>query len=206
MTTTPLNWTTEKRKVSELINYKYNPRKMSAEQMRMLRNSLEEFGLAEIPVINADNTLVAGHQRCAAMLALGWGDREIDVRVPNRALDEKELKQYNFNSNAIKGDWVDNILQEHFSFIDFSEYGLAFDSLQDEISAKLTEDHGPAEMPIVAKMSEKYTAFIIVCRNEIDENHIAEKLGINRAKCYKSSKVGLSHIVESEKVIKSWTK
>lgn len=201
---TPLSWTTEKRKVSDLINYQYNPRKMSADQMRMLRNSLEEFGLAEIPVINADNTLVAGHQRCAAMLALGWGDREIDVRVPNRALEEKELKQYNFNSNAIKGDWVENILQEHFSFIDFQDYGLAFDSLQAEISEKLDTGNETPEMPIVAKMSEKYTAFIIICRNEIDENHVAEKLGIDRAKCYKSSKVGLSHVVESSKLIESW--
>ena len=201
---TPLSWTTQKRKVSDLINYQYNPRKMSADQMRMLRNSLEEFGLAEIPVINADNTLVAGHQRCAAMLALGWGDREIDVRVPNRALEEKELKQYNFNSNAIKGDWVENILQEHFSFIDFQDYGLAFDSLQAEISEKVSADNETPEMPIVAKMSEKYTAFIIICRNEIDENHVAEKLGIDRAKCYKSSKVGLSHVVESSKLIESW--
>lgn len=84
-----LSWTNEKRKVNDLLPYVYNPRKMSVSQMKTLQDSLNQFGLVEVPVINTDGTLIAGHQRCKALQLLGRGDELIDVRVPNRMLDEK---------------------------------------------------------------------------------------------------------------------
>jgi uncharacterized protein YbjQ (UPF0145 family) len=45
---------------------------------------------------------------------------------------------------------------------------------------------------------------VVICTNEIDENHIAEKLGIERGKCYKSSKIGTMHVVQAGKLIEAW--
>ena len=81
-----LHWKTEVRKLSDLIPVSYNPRSLSAKQAKDLKKSLLKFSLAEIPVINLDNTILAGHQRCKILAQIENKDFEIDVRVPNRQL------------------------------------------------------------------------------------------------------------------------
>jgi len=105
-----LVWKTEQRKVDELVPYAQNPRQMTAKQVADLQASLERFGLVEIPVIDTDNTIVAGHQRLRIMKLLGKGGEVIDVRVPSRKLTDDELKEYNIRSNADHGEWDFDLL------------------------------------------------------------------------------------------------
>lgn len=107
-----LIWHTEKRKVSDLVPYEKNPRKLSDFMAQKMKESLNEFNLVEIPAIDTNNKILAGHQRMKIMLALGRCDEEIDVRVPNRALTEKEFKEYNIRSNLNVGDWDWSQLEE----------------------------------------------------------------------------------------------
>lgn len=105
MMTTQLSWSTEKRKVKDLVPAEYNPRQMTEKQAKELEKSLKKFGLVEIPAIDLDNTLLAGHMRMATMIQLGRGEEEIDVRVPNRKLTDAEAKEYNLRSNKNTGEW-----------------------------------------------------------------------------------------------------
>jgi DNA modification methylase len=102
---TDLIWHNERRKVDELLPYDQNPRRLTNTQRDRLQKSLSQFGLVEIPVINTDNKIIAGHQRLATMKLLGRGQEEIDVRVPNRELNEEEFKQYLLTSNKVTGEW-----------------------------------------------------------------------------------------------------
>ena len=70
-----LTWTTQKRKVNDLVPYELNPRKISSSQRQSLKESLEKFGLVEIPAINSDNTIIAGHQRLAILKLIGGQGR-----------------------------------------------------------------------------------------------------------------------------------
>ena len=198
-----LQWHTEPRRVNDLIPYEHNPRKITSVQMRNLQDCLEEFGLVEIPVINLDATLIAGHQRCKAMQLLGRGDELIDVRVPNRELTERELKEYNLKSNAIKGDWLDDILREHFQEFDLGGMGIdlaEMETLHQEINAP---EEGP-EMPIVQKFSEKYSSFVIVSTNAIDENHLAELLQLETEQSYKGERTGRTHVISAKRFLEVW--
>ena len=123
----PLEWYTEQRRVSELIPYAYNPRKRTPERIQKLKESLEKFNLVEIPAINLDNTIIAGHQRVFALFEIGRGEEMIDVRVPNRPLSEEELKEYNIRSNVNVGEWDIDLLLEHFSEFNFDDLGLSLD-------------------------------------------------------------------------------
>lgn len=105
---------TEQRLIIDLIPASYNPRKMSDEQVKQLTASLKKFDLAEIPVINTDNTILAGHQRIKIMKALGRDYETIDVRVPNRELTEEECKEYNLRSNKNTGGWDMEMLANNF--------------------------------------------------------------------------------------------
>lgn len=198
-----LAWSTQQRTVVDLLPYEYNPRKMTAQQSKKLRESLEKFGLVEIPVINFDGVLLAGHQRCKAMIQLGRGEELVDVRVPNRQLTDQEFKEYNIASNAIKGDWVDEILREHFDDIDLADFGISLAEMEELHTQAAAKEETP-EMPIVAKFSEKYDAFVIVATNEIDANHIAELLQCEKEKSYKSETMGMTRVVSASKFIELW--
>lgn len=123
-----LEWRTEKRKVSDLVPYTKNPRVLSEKQANDLRVSLSKFNLVEIPAINTDNTILAGHQRLKIMAMLGRSEEEIDVRIPNRTLTEKEVEEYNIRSNRNTGDWDFSTLMEDFDLNELVDWG--FDAKQ----------------------------------------------------------------------------
>ncbi|MFA6058953.1 MAG: hypothetical protein WC756_12195 [Taibaiella sp.] len=119
-----LTWTTEKRKVSDLVPYDLNPRLLTEDRRQRLVASLEKFNLAEIPAINLDHTVIAGNQRLAVMKAVGRGEEWIDVRVPNRQLTESEVKEYNLIANTHAGQWDFELLQQEFSEFDLKEFDI----------------------------------------------------------------------------------
>lgn len=145
----PLEWRTEKRKVKDLIPYEYNPRTLSETKKAKLRKSLEKFNLAEIPAVNSDNKIIAGHQRILVLMEIGRGEEDIDVRVPNRALTEEEFKEYNIRSNIQVGDWDLDILEDVFADIDLGELGLNLDELNlpdvipDQLKTEEEQDFDP---------------------------------------------------------------
>src|SRR5258708_1465891 len=100
-----LIWHTEQRTVNSLIPYQKNPRVMSLKQLTDLKRSLRKFNLVEIPAIDTDNRVIAGHQRLKVLQLLGRSDELIDIRIPNRKLTQEEFDQYLITSNAVGGDW-----------------------------------------------------------------------------------------------------
>lgn len=106
-----LVWFTAQKKVNDLVPQEINPRKISDKQMSDLKKSLQKYNLVEIPAIDLNGKILAGHQRIKAMQLLDRGEELIDVRVPNRELTETESKQYLIASNAITGDWDFDLLK-----------------------------------------------------------------------------------------------
>lgn len=113
----PLEWTTQQRKVNDLVPLEINPRKISESHRMKMIESLQKFNLVDIPVIDTDGTVISGHQRLRALQAIGRGDELIDVRVPNRKLTTKEVKEYNLLANTHYGEF-DFELLDVFSDID----------------------------------------------------------------------------------------
>ncbi len=100
-----LIWTTVQKRVNDLIPQKINPRVITDKQMSDLKKSLQKYNLVEIPAIDTNGKILAGHQRVLALQILGRGEEIIDVRIPNRKLTEKESKQYLIASNKLGGSW-----------------------------------------------------------------------------------------------------
>ncbi len=105
MKNTNLVWHTVTRKVNDLIPYSKNPRSISDKQIKDLKKSLKKFNLVEIPAIDTNNRVIAGHQRLKVLQLLDRGDEMIEVRIPNRKLTQEEYDQYLITSNATGGDW-----------------------------------------------------------------------------------------------------
>lgn len=134
-----LQWHTEHRKVSSLIPNEQNPRVMSPKQIEDLKKSLTKFNLVEIPVVDRDNKVIAGHQRLTVLKLLGRENESIEVRVPNRKLTKSEYDQYLLTSNRVHGDWdweklaanfdIDTLLTSGFDDTDLTHL---FDNLEVE--------------------------------------------------------------------------
>ena len=105
MKTEKLQWRTAQKRVNDLIPQEVNPRRINGKQMSDLKKSLAKFNLVEIPAIDLNGKILAGHQRIKALQLLGRGEELIDVRIPNRKLTEDEAKRYLIASNALGGDW-----------------------------------------------------------------------------------------------------
>ena len=137
-----INWTTVQKKIDDLLPADYNPRQMTEDQANQLEKSLKKFGLAEIPAVNVDGTILAGHQRMAMLKKLGKGGELIDVRIPNRQLTDEEAKEYNLRSNKNTGEWdFDKLLsmdEELLKDVGFDE--AFFDNLLNKDDKTAEED------------------------------------------------------------------
>ncbi|MBU6321297.1 MAG: DNA modification methylase [Patescibacteria group bacterium] len=110
---TKLEWHTETRRVRDLIPADKNPNINSDADFAKLKASIKRDGYVEIIVIDIDGRIPAGNHRHRALMELGMGDREIDVRVPNRKLTETEFNRYLIASNALHGDFDFDVLREY---------------------------------------------------------------------------------------------
>lgn len=142
-----LQWHNEKRKVKDLIPWDKNPRKLSADAKKQLEASLGKFNLVEIPAINLDNKIIAGHQRTYLMMLQGRGEEEVDVRVPNRMLTDEEYKEYNLRSNKNTGEWDWEFLRDFEEGL-LKEVGFSENEIKrglfhsgNEVSRKLIDDY-----------------------------------------------------------------
>lgn len=136
---TPIIWTNERRKISDLKPADYNPRFATEKEVNDLNASLDQFNLADPIVINKggerDNIIIGGHFRVRIMQARGV--EECDVRVPNRMLTLEEEMRLNLRLNK-NGGQFDNDQLANFDEIMLKEVG--FDALELDKIFELTPD------------------------------------------------------------------
>jgi len=176
-----LQWKTVKRKINALVPFEKNPRKISDKQLKDLTKSLKKFNLVEIPAIDVDGKILAGHQRLKVLQMLGRGEEEIDVRVPNRKLTEKESEEYLIGSNALGGDWdfeklksfdLDLLLDVGFDQIDLSHLW------DEELEVKAEEFDVEKELKKIKKPKTKLGDLIhlgshrLLCGDSTDPKNI----------------------------------
>ena len=135
-----LKWSTQKRRVDDLIPFKDNPRQMTDKQREDLKKSLDKFDLAEIPAINTDNKICAGHQRMKYLQLVGRGQEVIDVRVPNRKLTDAEFREYNLRSNKNRGEWKYDSLHINFDDDLLARVGFEDEELEKRILGDFDDD------------------------------------------------------------------
>ena len=127
-----IKWQIEKRNIDELKGYEKNPRKFTDKGLKDLKKSLENCGDANIITINKDNTVLGGHARLTVMKQLGY--KEVDVKVPDRLLNDKECQEIVIRLNAnTAGEWDFELLQEDFDTEELEDWGL--DICTDEMTS-----------------------------------------------------------------------
>ena len=111
--------------VSVLKPAEYNPRKKlkkGDKEYEKIKNSIEEFGFADPLVVNADMTIIGGHQRLTVAIDLGY--TEVPCAVVD--VDKTREKALNIALNKITGAWDDQMLADLLSDLKAEDFDLGF--------------------------------------------------------------------------------
>jgi DNA modification methylase len=183
--TEKITWHIEKRKLKDLQAYYKNPRRLTDRQFEHLKTSLDKFGLIDRPFINANGTIIGGHQRINVMIK--EGEEEIEVMVPNRLLDNAEVEELNIRHNKNTGEWDFDILANEWDQDDLLSWGFeASEFAIDEINVIDTPEQAddatmsPPSDP-VSKLGDIYelNEHRIICGDSTDPDIVMAVLNGN---------------------------
>jgi hypothetical protein len=128
---TSIQWTNEKRKLSQLIPWPRNPRQISKDEAKRLVDSFDKFGQVETIAIGPENQVYNGHQRLNVLAQQYGQDYEVEVRVSSRALTEKEREKLTiYLHKGAAGTFDFDILANEFEVADLLEWGFDEKELQ----------------------------------------------------------------------------
>ena len=122
--------TTVSYNVNNLVFAEYNPRELTQDQHKDLKDSITRFGFVDPLIVNTHkerkNILVGGHQRLKIAKELGYKDVPC-VEVDLSPDQEKEL---NVRLNKNTGQWDWDALANNFDVGELLEWGFSEDELQ----------------------------------------------------------------------------
>ncbi|QKG52711.1 hypothetical protein [Hymenobacter sp. BRD67] len=135
------------------------------------------------------------HNLLLGMYGLAY---EVNVLVPDRELPADVRKKIILASNISEGEWIEDLLRGEDADV-LDDMGLLLAAMDEQVAgAGAAGKEAEPEHPIVAEFSEKYDAFVIVCRNEIDANNVTQLLGLEKRQSYKSQEVGKTHVIDAK--------
>jgi len=128
------------RKISELIAAEYNPRQLTPEQAKNLKDSLLRFGVVDPVIVNIHperkDVIIGGHQRTKVWEEMG--NKEIPT-VQISLTPEKE-RELNIRLNKNSGQWDWATLTEHFNKENLIEWGFEEWNFPEDVDYSILDD------------------------------------------------------------------
>ena len=120
-----ITWTNGTRKLSDLVPWAHNPKRMTKKQAEGLKLSIERFGFAVPFLISPNNDIYDGHQRQTLMNAMKehGGNAEVDVRVSSRLLTDDERRELIIRLKQNQAGWDFDMLPNLYDKEELLEWG-----------------------------------------------------------------------------------
>jgi site-specific DNA-methyltransferase (adenine-specific) len=125
--------------ISELKPAAYNPRKNLSDkdpEYQRIKRSIEEFGYVDPVIVNADYTVIGGHQRLKVLKEMG--EASIDVVVVD--LPKNQEKALNVALNKISGDWDFSQLSIVLSELKEADFDISITGFSEDELKKIDEE------------------------------------------------------------------
>ena len=207
-------------KLNDLKFNDANPRYITESGFNKLVASIKEFPkMMAIDKIKVDenNIILAGNQRARALKELGYEDLPPEWVEVITGLTEDEKRQFIIKDNTHFGAWDFDLLANTFEPVDLEAWGVKVQLTPEDLEKKALDDeefmaefekikNEDVPSPIVPDFMEDYNAFIIITKNEIDENFIRETFDLNKSIGNNNGvKNRKANVLTVEQVRKIWT-
>lgn len=123
-----INWKIESRNIKDLKKYEKNPRKLTKEQFKQLKLSMDRYGLIDKPIVNLDNEIIGGHQRIEVLKKSKV--KEVECWVPDVMLSEKEVEELCLRLNRNHGEWDYETLANSYEVPDLLDWGFSIEEME----------------------------------------------------------------------------
>lgn len=121
----PIVWTSAKRKISELKDYENNPRTIGKDEFNKLVESIQQDGYHMRLLVNLDGTIIGGHARKKALLKAGYNKSdEVEVLIPDRLLEGDDFDRINIRDNLLYGTFNFDMLGNNFDSQQLIDWGM----------------------------------------------------------------------------------
>ncbi len=147
------------KKIDDLIFAEYNPRQLSKEQFKYLKDSIHRFGLVDPVIINKNkerkNIIIGGHQRTKVAKAMGI--KQVPCVELNLSYDKE--KELNIRLNKNTGDWDFDLLANNFDIEELTDWGfdeseLKIDLFEEEKEGLIDDDEIPEAVEPITKLGD----------------------------------------------------
>jgi hypothetical protein len=154
---TDITWTNDTRKLSDLVPWEHNPKRMTRKQSTGLRLSIERFGFAVPFLVSPDGDIYDGHQRQVLMNAIKeYGpDAVVDVRVSSRSLTDDERRELVVRLKQNQAGWDFEMLPNLYEREELLEWGFEPEELGMFPDEPAGDDPGP-QVDGAAELREKW--------------------------------------------------
>lgn len=131
------------RKISDLREAEYNPRRLTADQEKQLRTSIEKYGFAEPIVVNVHpkrkNVIIGGHQRVAVAKKMGIAE----IPCVELKLTIEQERELNVRLNKNTGEWDLEVLLQNFDPAELLDFGFDAKELDIDVGHLTDNPHRP---------------------------------------------------------------
>ena len=116
--------------INDLIFAEYNPRQLTKEQYKNLKDSIKRFGLVDPVIINKNkerkNIVIGGHQRLK--IAKDLNIEKIPCVELDLTIDQE--KELNVRLNKNTGEWDWDALANYFDVESLNDWGFTNEELK----------------------------------------------------------------------------
>lgn len=150
---TDITWSNDTRRLSDLVPWEHNPKRMTKKQAEGLRLSIERFGFAVPFLVSPDGDIYDGHQRQALMGAIKehGPNAVVDVRVSSRPLTDDERRELVVRLKQNQAGWDFDMLPNLYEREELLEWG--FDDA--ELGMAFVPDFDPVDESTQPRLDQK---------------------------------------------------
>ncbi len=139
-------WQRTTYRVADMRPYGDNPRRITKEGLRILKESLESIGYVDDISLFKDGTIAGGHARY--YILLDEGVEEVPVKLCRDELTPKQMQEVVIRLNKnVAGEWDHDILANSFDHLNLVTWGWTLQELDIDISG-IMDDAPPKEKDI----------------------------------------------------------
>ncbi len=122
-----IKWKLESVALKLLVEHEKNPRQITKDQFNRLGQLIDKFGLIDKPIINADMTIIGGHQRIKFLRKKK--EKFVECWVAEEQLSKEDIDELCIGLNLHQGSWDWDILANQWEPLDLLKYGFSEEKL-----------------------------------------------------------------------------